>query len=115
MRRMPQAASRLNMNSPTVRAMAAALLPAKLRPGAGVDRLRAGPQFWIMRQAGPRIDAVDVAAYVVPTESPESDGTLEWDQTTLVVVEVAAGGVRGLGFTYADVATAAVVRATLAG
>jgi L-alanine-DL-glutamate epimerase-like enolase superfamily enzyme len=68
-----------------------------------------------MRQAGPRIDAVDVAAYVVPTESPESDGTLEWDQTTLVVVEVAAGGVRGLGFTYADVATAAVVRATLAG
>ena len=33
-----------------------------------------------------------VAAYTIPTDAPESDGTLEWDSTTIVVVEVAAGG-----------------------
>ena len=30
-------------------------------------------------------------AYTVPTERPESDGTLEWDSTTIVVVRVHAG------------------------
>ncbi len=33
---------------------------------------------------------------------PESDGTLAWDSTTMVVVEAVAGGTRGLGYTYAD-------------
>jgi hypothetical protein len=28
-----------------------------------------------------------VSAYVVPTDYPESDGTLAWDKTTLVLVE----------------------------
>ena len=63
---------------------------------------------------GPTIEAIDVATYVVPTDAPESDGTLEWDRTTLVVVEIAAGGVRGLGYTYADAAAALEVRETLA-
>ena len=45
---------------------------------------------------GPAIEAVDVSTYVIPTDAPESDGTLEWDRTTLVVVEIVAGGVRGL-------------------
>lgn len=62
---------------------------------------------------GPPIEAIDVSAYVIPTDAPESDGTLEWDRTTLVVVELTAGGTRGLGYTYADVATAAVVREAL--
>jgi L-alanine-DL-glutamate epimerase-like enolase superfamily enzyme len=52
------------------------------------------------------VDALDVRAYTVPTDGHESDGTLEWDDTTLVVVRVSAGGVTGLGFSYAD-ATAA--------
>jgi len=64
---------------------------------------------------GPRVDTVRVSTYVVPTDAPESDGTLEWERTTLVVVELAAGGVTGLGYTYADRATAAVVRDALAG
>ena len=63
---------------------------------------------------GPRVDAVRVSTYVVPTDGPESDGTLEWDRTTVVVVELAAGGTTGLGYTYADRATAVVVRDSLA-
>jgi L-alanine-DL-glutamate epimerase-like enolase superfamily enzyme len=64
--------------------------------------------------AGPSVDAVRVTTYVIPTDKPESDGTLEWERTTLVVVELGAGGLTGLGYTYADQATAAVVRDTLA-
>ena len=36
-------------------------------------------------------------AYRIPTDAPEADGTLAWNATTVVVVEIAAGGVqRGL-------------------
>ena len=38
------------------------------------------------------VERLDVSAYEVPTDEPESDGTLEWDSTTLVVVEAHAGG-----------------------
>ena len=65
----------------------------------------------------PRIERVDVSAYAVPTDGPggkESDGTLEWDSTTIVIVEIAAGGEVGLGYTYGDVATAHLVQSTLA-
>ncbi|HEX5525998.1 MAG TPA: enolase C-terminal domain-like protein [Solirubrobacterales bacterium] len=54
------------------------------------------------------------AAYEVPTDRPESDGTLEWDSTTIVVVEVSAGDRRGLGYTYGHKAIAEVVSSTLA-
>ncbi len=50
-----------------------------------------------------------VSAYTVPTDGPESDGTLDWASTTIVVVEVAAGGVSGLGYTYGHKATAELV------
>src|SRR5689334_13844791 len=52
-----------------------------------------------------------VSAYTVPTDAPESDGTFEWDATTLVVVE--ADG--GLGWTYAPAAAGALVSELLAG
>ncbi len=55
-----------------------------------------------------------VSAYTIPTDAPESDGTLEWTATTLVVVELSVGSVTGLGYTYADMATAAFVRERLA-
>src|SRR5581483_6989907 len=64
--------------------------------------------------ASATIDRVEVAAYTVPTDRPESDGTYAWDQTTLVVVHVRAGGQRGVGYTYADVATARLVHGHLA-
>ncbi|HVU49717.1 MAG TPA: enolase C-terminal domain-like protein [Polyangia bacterium] len=55
------------------------------------------------------MSALRVSTYVIPTEEPESDGTLEWSATTLVVVELEAGGCAGLGYTYADKATAELV------
>ena len=54
------------------------------------------------------------SAYKVPTDAPESDGTLAWDSTTLVLVEVEAGGERGIGYSYADEATAVLIRNMLA-
>jgi L-alanine-DL-glutamate epimerase-like enolase superfamily enzyme len=61
-----------------------------------------------------KIERLDVSAYAVPTDFPESDGTLAWKKTTLVLVEVSAGGRRGLGFTYADTATARLIKDLLA-
>ena len=52
-------------------------------------------------------------AYTIPTDEPESDGTLEWDSTTIVVVEVVAGEHRGVGYTYGDVAVAALIHSQL--
>ena len=40
------------------------------------------------------ISGVDVSTFTIPTETPESDGTLAWDSTTIIVVEVQAGGDR---------------------
>lgn len=57
---------------------------------------------------------VGVSAYRIPTDAPESDGTLTWDSTTLVLVRINAGGASGIGYTYADTATAALIRDKLA-
>lgn len=59
------------------------------------------------------IDRLDVRAYTIPTATPESDGTLTWDATTLVYVEVRAAGEVGIGFTYADVGTAKLIETLL--
>jgi L-alanine-DL-glutamate epimerase-like enolase superfamily enzyme len=59
------------------------------------------------------IESVAVSAFTVPTDRPESDGTFEWDETTAVVVEVAAGGARGLGFSYTGEAAARVIERRL--
>jgi L-alanine-DL-glutamate epimerase-like enolase superfamily enzyme len=53
--------------------------------------------------------------FTVPTDQPEADGTLSWTSTTVVTVEVIAGGVRGLGWTYAPGACRSVIEDTLAG
>jgi L-alanine-DL-glutamate epimerase-like enolase superfamily enzyme len=58
---------------------------------------------------------VQVGAYQVPTATEqESDGTLEWDSTTLVVVEVGLGEHTGLGYTYCDASAAQVIESKLA-
>lgn len=64
-------------------------------------------------RADARIDALEVRAYKIPTETPESDGTLQWDSTTLVYVEVRAAGETGMGFTYADATTAKLIETIL--
>jgi hypothetical protein len=47
------------------------------------------------------ITRVHAAAFRVPTDGSEADGTLAWDSTVIVVVNVEAGGITGLGYTYA--------------
>jgi L-alanine-DL-glutamate epimerase-like enolase superfamily enzyme len=59
------------------------------------------------------IAGVDVATYTVPTDLPESDGTLTWDSTTMVVVHCRAGGQVGMGYTYGSGAVATLVSSTL--
>jgi L-alanine-DL-glutamate epimerase-like enolase superfamily enzyme len=65
--------------------------------------------------ADARIDKVQVSAYEVPTATEEeSDGTLIWNSTTIVVVEVAAGELTGLGYTYGHPACGEVIESKLA-
>ncbi|MDR5784614.1 enolase C-terminal domain-like protein [Caballeronia sp. LZ065] len=59
------------------------------------------------------IEAIRSRAYTIPTDKPEADGTYAWDSTTLVVVEVAAAGKTGLGFTYNDASVAKLIEKTL--
>src|SRR5690606_24121874 len=63
---------------------------------------------------GAQVDRVEVAVYRVPTDAPESDGTLAWDHTTAVVVHAFGAGAVGLGWTFADPAAASVVARVLA-
>src|SRR5947207_12298728 len=60
------------------------------------------------------IEKIAVEIYRIPTNLPESDGTLKWDSTTLVLVRVRAGGLTGLGYTYADTATGKLIHDLLA-
>ena len=61
------------------------------------------------------VGRLDVSAYTVPTDEPESDGTFEWDSTTIVVVDAYAGGEHGLGYTYGPAAAAKLVQELLVG
>jgi hypothetical protein len=65
--------------------------------------------------SGPAVEHVRSGAYRIPTEHPESDGTLEWDSVTVVVAEVAAGGQTGIGYTYADLSATVVIDGVLTG
>lgn len=61
------------------------------------------------------VRAVDAAAYTIPTDAPEADGTFKWTSTTLVLVTGRAGDQVGVGWTYAPPACARFVRDDLAG
>ena len=60
------------------------------------------------------VERLDVAVFEIPTDEPESDGTLEWDSTTLVVVEAHAADQTGLGYTYGPRAVATLIDERLA-
>ena len=49
-------------------------------------------------------------ACTIPTDEPESDGTAEWDSTTIVIVEAD----EGIGYTYCEAAAASLIREKLA-
>jgi L-alanine-DL-glutamate epimerase-like enolase superfamily enzyme len=55
------------------------------------------------------VDRLETSCFTFPTDEVESDGTLEWTSTTIVVVEAVGGGRRGLGWTYAPEAAGSVV------
>jgi L-alanine-DL-glutamate epimerase-like enolase superfamily enzyme len=59
------------------------------------------------------IEKLNVSAYTIPTDQPESDGTYTWDSTTIVIVEAEAGDQKSLGYTYADEATARLIDSKL--
>jgi L-alanine-DL-glutamate epimerase-like enolase superfamily enzyme len=63
----------------------------------------------------PVIDDAIVRVLTIPTDAPEADGTLSWNETTMVLVEISAGGKRGLGYTYSAAAAAGVAKDKLAG
>lgn len=67
-----------------------------------------------MTAAAAPITEVRARAYTIPTSGPESDGTLTWDSTTLVVCHVTAGGVTGVGYTYDHEAAALLITRKLA-
>jgi L-alanine-DL-glutamate epimerase-like enolase superfamily enzyme len=62
-----------------------------------------------------RIARLEVTAATIPTDEPESDGTLAWDSTTIVIVEVRAGDRTGIGWTYGHQAIASVIASKLRG
>jgi len=64
--------------------------------------------------AGCAIERIEVGAYTIPTDAPEADGTLSWDSTTIVLVELHAGGHAGLGWTYGEPAVAGLILDKLA-
>lgn len=66
------------------------------------------------RAGNAAVERIDVAAYTIPTDAPESDGTLAWDSTTMVVVRAHSQGACGLGYTYAHAAAAVLIHDKLA-
>lgn len=59
------------------------------------------------------IKQVIVSAYRVPTDYPESDGTMAWDSTTIIIVEVEAQGITGIGYAYASASVGAFIKEIL--
>ncbi|MFF2545107.1 enolase C-terminal domain-like protein [Kitasatospora sp. NPDC058063] len=55
------------------------------------------------------VEALHVQVLDVPTDTPEADGTLAWDSTTMILVGARSGDTTGLGWTYGAPATAQVI------
>src|SRR5919204_3948364 len=67
----------------------------------------------VRERADVAVERVAVSAYEVPTEETESDGTFEWESTTIVLVEVEGGNEEGLGYTYGPAAAGHLVEEML--
>lgn len=67
------------------------------------------------RATAHNVERLNVHCFEVPTETDEeSDGTLTWDSTTIVVVELQAAGHTGIGYTYADPSVRTLIEGKLA-
>src|SRR6185312_6140677 len=60
------------------------------------------------------VTALTATAYTIPTDAPEADGTLAWNDTTLVVAQAHCGGATGTGWTYGSPACATLINDLLA-
>ena len=60
--------------------------------------------------SNPILSGGTAAAYTIPTDAPEGDGTFLWNSTTLIVVELTCGNTSGLGYTYSHSVTAPLAR-----
>lgn len=60
--------------------------------------------------SGPLIGGGTAAAFTIPTDAPEADGTFAWQQTTMIVVTVQAGDAEGLGYSYTHATAAPLAR-----
>ncbi len=61
-----------------------------------------------------KLKGVTAGSYTVPTEKRESDGTLAWDSTTMVLVRTEGGGETGLGYSYTQKSVAHLINDKLA-
>src|SRR5437763_17024665 len=59
------------------------------------------------------ITSLQVSAYRIPTDHPEADGTIRWDKTTLILVQICSGRQSGLGYTYAGESAGRLIHETL--
>jgi L-alanine-DL-glutamate epimerase-like enolase superfamily enzyme len=62
-----------------------------------------------LRDSSPSIKRISASSYTIATDYPESDGTLSWNSTTIVIARAEAGGRVGLGYTYSDAAAAMLI------
>jgi L-alanine-DL-glutamate epimerase-like enolase superfamily enzyme len=60
------------------------------------------------------IGKVRAHAFTIPTDKPEADGTISWNSTTLVVVEIDGGDRVGVGYTYSGASIAQLIESKLA-
>jgi L-alanine-DL-glutamate epimerase-like enolase superfamily enzyme len=60
------------------------------------------------------VSDINVKCFDISTKYPESDGTLQWDKTTMVFVEIIAGDCVGIGYSYADLPTGIFIKEHLA-
>src|SRR5204863_5889931 len=77
------------------------------------DEVTASPET----RLGVRVGRLQASVHEIPVDGPdgcESDGTLEWSSTTMVVVEAEADGTTGTGYTYADASAGALIDSKLA-
>ncbi|MFJ9948334.1 enolase C-terminal domain-like protein [Kitasatospora sp. NPDC091207] len=61
----------------------------------------------------PIVEELQVQVLNFPTDTPEADGTLAWDSTTMVLVHARCGSTTGVGWTYGAPATAHVITGQL--
>jgi L-alanine-DL-glutamate epimerase-like enolase superfamily enzyme len=55
------------------------------------------------------VTRLTASAYTIPTDRSEADGTLGWDKTTMVFVEVSNGDHVGIGWTYAGAGAVRII------